>query len=80
VTQICRQRVRRRRFTGVEPVFWSGRGRARLRPRLPCTSEILKELDPAAGRGGASARELAARDHDGVWFNSAAWIFTARRH
>jgi len=47
------------------------------------TSEILKRLDPAAAaRAVRRLREtLAAHlSDDGVWFNSCAWIVTARRH
>jgi SAM-dependent methyltransferase len=47
-----------------------------------CTSEFLKHLDPAAAaRALARLRDvLAARMSDeGVWFNSRAWIVTARR-
>jgi hypothetical protein len=47
-----------------------------------CTSKILKRLDPAAAaRAGRRLREaLAARlSGDGVWFDSRAWIVTARR-
>jgi SAM-dependent methyltransferase len=47
------------------------------------TSEVLKRLDPAAAaRAVGRLREALAahmRD-DGVWFNSRAWIVTARRH
>ncbi len=46
------------------------------------TSEVLKSLDPAAATKAVDRlrEELAAhlRD-DGVWFNSRAWIVTARR-
>ena len=48
-----------------------------------CTSEVLKRLDPAAAaRAAGRLREtLAAHlSDDGVWFNSRAWIVTARRH
>ena len=48
-----------------------------------CTSEVLKRLDPTiAARAVARLREaLAAHlSEDGVWFNSRAWIITARRH
>jgi hypothetical protein len=43
----------------------------------------LKRLDPAAAaRAVRRLREtLAAHlSEDGVWFNSRAWIVTARRH
>ena len=48
-----------------------------------CTSNVLKRLDPvAAARAVGRLREtLAAHlSHDGVWFNSCAWIITSRRH
>jgi SAM-dependent methyltransferase len=47
------------------------------------TSEVLESLDPAAAaRALGRLREtLAAHtSDDGVWFNSRAWIVTARRH
>ena len=46
------------------------------------TSAVLKQLDPtAAERALGRLREaLAAHlSEDGVWFNSRAWIVTARR-
>jgi hypothetical protein len=48
-----------------------------------CTSEVLKRLDPAAAARavGLLRDALAAHTNDeGVWFNSRAWIVTARRH
>lgn len=48
-----------------------------------CTSEILNRLDPAtAARAVGRLREtLAAHlSDDGVWFNSRAWLITARPH
>jgi len=47
-----------------------------------CTSNVLNQLDPdAAARAAGRLREaLAAHlQDDGVWFNSRAWIVTARR-
>ena len=47
------------------------------------TSEVLKRLDPvSAARAVERLREaLAAHlSDDGVWFNSRAWIVTARPH
>ena len=47
-----------------------------------CTSEILKRLDPAAAARAAGRLREALAAHlsdDGVWFNSRAWIVTARR-
>ena len=48
-----------------------------------CTNEVLKRLDPAAAvRALGQLREALAahQSDDGVWFNSRAWIITARRH
>src|SRR5262249_58225264 len=47
-----------------------------------CTSNVLRRLDPAAAaRAVGRLREaLAARmSDDGLWFDSRAWIVTARR-
>jgi SAM-dependent methyltransferase len=47
-----------------------------------CTNEVLKRLDSAAAaRALARLREAFAAhmSDDGVWFNSRAWIVTARR-
>jgi SAM-dependent methyltransferase len=48
-----------------------------------CTSEVLKRLDPAAAAHATGRLREAFAAHlseDGVWFNSRAWIITARRH
>jgi SAM-dependent methyltransferase len=48
-----------------------------------CTSEVLNRLDPAAAAGalGRLREMLAAHmSGNGVWFDSRAWIVTARRH
>jgi hypothetical protein len=48
-----------------------------------CTSEILKQLDPGAASlaVGRLRETLSAHlSDDGVWFNSRAWIITARHH
>jgi SAM-dependent methyltransferase len=48
-----------------------------------CTGNLLKGLDPAAAdRAVGRLRETLAAHltEDGVWFNSRAWIITARRH
>ena len=48
-----------------------------------CTNEVLKRLDPAAAsRALGRLREAlsAHQSDDGIWFNSRAWIITARRH
>jgi SAM-dependent methyltransferase len=47
-----------------------------------CISEILKRLDPAAAARAAGRLREALAAHlsdDGVWFDSRAWIVTARR-
>ena len=47
-----------------------------------CTSEALKRLDPAAAARAVRRLRGALATHlsdDGVWFNSRAWIVTARR-
>jgi hypothetical protein len=73
-------------FTGVhEPVCYGPDVAAALDwvRGLACTSEVLKRLDPAtAARAFGRLRQaLAAHlSDDGVWFNSRAWIITARRH
>jgi ubiquinone/menaquinone biosynthesis C-methylase UbiE len=48
-----------------------------------CTTEVLKRLDPAAATGAVERLREALAAHlsdDGVWFNSRAWIVTARPH
>jgi len=48
-----------------------------------CTSEVLSCLDPAAAaRALGRLREMLAAhmSGNGVWFDSRAWIVTARRH
>ncbi len=72
-------------FTDVrEPVYYGPDVPAALDwvRGFACTSEVLKRLDPAAtARAVRRLRETVAahlRD-DGVWFNSRAWIVTARR-
>jgi SAM-dependent methyltransferase len=47
------------------------------------TSEILRQLDPTAAERAVGRLREALATHfsdDGVWFNSRAWIVTARRH
>ncbi|MFI6144607.1 class I SAM-dependent methyltransferase [Streptomyces sp. NPDC051109] len=47
-----------------------------------CTSAILKGMDPAAARRAVEDLRVALAAHlgdDGVWFDSRAWIVTARR-
>jgi SAM-dependent methyltransferase len=72
-------------FTDVcEPVYYGPDVAAALDwvRAFTCTSYALKQLDPAAAaRAVRRLREALAahlRD-DGVWFNSRAWIITARR-
>jgi len=73
-------------FTDVrEPVYYGPDVAAALDwvCGFTCTAEVLKRLDPAAAtRAVERLREaLAAHMSDeGVWFNSRAWIVTARRH
>jgi SAM-dependent methyltransferase len=46
------------------------------------TSEVLKRLDPAAAERAVGRLREALATHatgNGVWFNSRAWIVTARR-
>jgi hypothetical protein len=71
-------------FTDVsEPVYYGPDVTAAMEwvRGFACTSEVLKQLDPtAAERAVGRLREaLATHLHDdGVWFNSRAWIVTAR--
>jgi SAM-dependent methyltransferase len=47
-----------------------------------CTGEVLKRLDPTAAERALGRLRAALVTHlgdDGVWFNSRAWIVTARR-
>src|SRR5438876_243136 len=73
-------------FTDVhEPVFYGPDVAAALDwvRGFACTSEVLKRLDPAAAARAAGRLREALAAHlsdDGVWFNSRAWIVTARRH
>jgi SAM-dependent methyltransferase len=48
-----------------------------------CTRDVLNRLDPAAAASAVGRlREMLAAhlSGDGVWFDSRAWIITARRH
>ena len=73
-------------FTDVhEPVYYGPDAAAALDwvRGFTCTSDVLKRLDAtAAARAVGRLREaLSAHvSDDGVWFNSRAWIITARRH
>jgi SAM-dependent methyltransferase len=67
-----------------EPVYYGADATAAVAwvRGFGCTNEFLKRLDPtAAARALARLRDvLAARMSDeGVWFDSRAWIVTARR-
>ena len=47
-----------------------------------CTGEVLKRLDPTAAERALGRLRAALVTHlkdDGVWFNSRAWVVTARR-
>jgi len=47
-----------------------------------CTSEVLKRLDPTAAARAVGRLRAALAAHmsdEGVWFDSRAWIVTARR-
>ena len=71
-------------FTDVcEPVYYGPDLAAALDwvRGFTCTSDVLKRLDPAAAtRTVERLREVLAThmSDDGVWFNSRAWIVTAR--
>ena len=72
-------------FTDVcEPVYYGPDVAAALDwvRGFMCTSEALKRLDPAAAARAVRRLRGALTAHlsdDGVWFNSRAWIVTARR-
>jgi ubiquinone/menaquinone biosynthesis C-methylase UbiE len=77
-------------FTGVtftdvhEPVYYGPDGTAALDwvRGFTCTNDVLKRLDPAAADRALERLRDALAAHqsdDGVWFNSRAWIVTARR-
>jgi len=73
-------------FTDVhEPVYYGPDVAAALDwvRGFTCTSEVLNRLDSAAAaRAIGRLRETlsAHLSDDGVWFDSRAWIITARRH
>ena len=72
-------------FTGVdEPVYYGADVAAALGwvRGFTCTDGVLKRLDPAgAQRALGRLRETLAAHAggDGIWFDSRAWIVTARR-
>jgi ubiquinone/menaquinone biosynthesis C-methylase UbiE len=71
-------------FTDVsEPVYYGPDVAAALDwvHGFTCTSQVLDRLDPAAATRAAERLREALATHlsdDGVWFNSRAWIVTAR--
>lgn len=73
-------------FTDVhEPVYYGAGVSAALAwvRSFACTREILSRLDPAAVEHALGRlREMLAGhlSGDGVWFESRAWIVSARRH
>jgi SAM-dependent methyltransferase len=73
-------------FTDIrEPVYYGPDVAAALDwvRGFTCTSELLNSLDPAAAARAIGRLREALAAHisdDGVWFNSRAWIVTARRH
>jgi SAM-dependent methyltransferase len=73
-------------FTDVdEPVYYGPDVTAALDwvRGFTCTNEVLKRLDRAAAARALGRLRDALSAHqsdDGVWFNSRAWIITARRH
>ena len=72
-------------FTDVhEPVYYGQDVDAAVDwvRRFACTREALSQLEPvAAARALGRLREMLAThlSGDGVWFDSRAWIVTARR-
>jgi SAM-dependent methyltransferase len=66
-----------------EPVFYGSDVASALNwvRGFTCTSEVLKRLDPAAATRAVerlSETFAAHLNDDGVWFDSRAWIVTAR--
>jgi len=66
-----------------EPVYYGADGASTLHAirSLRMTSELLRDLDDtSADRALGRLRTiLDARDDGGVWFDSCAWLVTARR-
>ncbi|MET3805464.1 SAM-dependent methyltransferase [Nakamurella sp. UYEF19] len=66
-----------------EPVYYGADGEGALRAiqSLGMTERILRDLDTiSAARGlGRLQRLLDVRNQDGVWFESSAWLVSARR-
>ena len=73
-------------FTDVrEPVYYGPDVAAALDwvRGFRCTSDVLGRLDPAAAAGALERlREMLAAhmSSNGAWFDSRAWIVSARRH
>jgi SAM-dependent methyltransferase len=73
-------------FTDVrEPVYYGPDVAAALDwvRGFAYTGEVLKRLDPAAAARAVGRLREALAAHlsaDGVWFDSRAWIISARRH
>jgi SAM-dependent methyltransferase len=72
-------------FTDVsEPVYYGpdvDAAMARVRG-FACTGEVLKQLDPTTAERALGRLRAALVTHlsdGGVWFNSRAWVVTARR-
>jgi SAM-dependent methyltransferase len=72
-------------FTDVhEPVYYGPDVAAALDwvRGFTCTNNVLKRLDPVAQEGaidGLSEMLAAHASRDGIWFDSRAWIVSARR-
>lgn len=66
-----------------EPVYYGADGASALHAlrSLQMTSEMLRDLDGASSERALSRLRtmLDARDDGGVWFDSYAWLVTARR-
>ena len=73
-------------FTNVsEPVYYGPDVDAAMDwvRGFACTGEVLKRLDPTAAERALGRLRVALTAHlsdGGVWFNSRAWVVTARRH
>jgi SAM-dependent methyltransferase len=73
-------------FTEVhEPVYYGPDVAAALDwvRGFTCTNEALKRLDPARAERALERLRQTLAAHagaDGIWFDSRAWIVTARRH
>ena len=67
-----------------EPVYYGADAASALDAlrSLRMTSELLRDLDDASADRALRRLHniLDARDEGGVWFDSSAWLVTARRH